>query len=310
MTRLSRLLGVAFLFTGLLASCGTPAAVLPTGVPSATPAPVFLASATPTLPQATLTPSSVPVSEIEVLVKDFIAAVTAHDSEKIVSFYSQDIEAYDATETYANNFSTVSYFYRDMYKNGPFDFKMTSFFITPDGRFAVAVGTFTGPGDSSNLVTQPAVNLFQFKDSKIIWEYDYYGGGTGGPLPVQSIPASANQNVGGLDLTRTGIAHWEAAYNNRDAEIFLGMYAEQAEIIEVVNPKWKIFQKSDYEKEVNINFSRPQFASRLDHFYISANGRFAAIQGTFQDQNVPERPMVIMVEVENGKIIKQYTYWI
>jgi ketosteroid isomerase-like protein len=110
----------------------------------------------------------------ESIVKDWIKAYAAHNADKYLLLFGDDAEWMDNADP--------------MFKaSGPrkikdmealirssanlFEFKISSYFISPDSRFAAAQGTLTMQGN-----TVPTVVIIEFKESKIngeTWYYDY-----------------------------------------------------------------------------------------------------------------------------------------
>jgi ketosteroid isomerase-like protein len=155
--------------------------------------------------------------------------------------------------------------------------------------------------------------LLEIEEGKIIRVYDYYGGLMSETLPLQVIPDSASQAASSDQVvvdTKAMITDWEKAFNNKDQEAFLSFYADQAKYTQVIAPEWRVFTKEPLSQDVLSKFSSEKFVSMLDTFFISADGHYAAIQGTYDDAKTFETPMVILLKVENGKIIEQYDYLI
>jgi ketosteroid isomerase-like protein len=62
------------------------------------------------------------------------------------------------------------------------------------------------------------------------------------------------------------------------------------------------------QEDLISKFSDEKFKSKLNRFFVSADGHFAAVQGIYDDAKTMSTPMVILIEVKDGKIIKQYDY--
>ena len=110
-----------------------------------------------------------------------------------------------------------------------------------------------------------------------------------------------------------------AAYNGRNAERFLASYADDAKYLDVVSPDWRVLSKSELAEDVAAHFSRAEFKSKLepspsadlspltDSFFVSADGRFAAVQGSYQDKGTDgAKPMLLLLVLQDGKITTQY----
>ncbi|HVP21334.1 MAG TPA: hypothetical protein VMS73_05680 [Anaerolineaceae bacterium] len=96
---------------------------------------------------------------------------------------------------------------------------------------------------------------------------------------------------------------WKEAYNRKDAGAFLSTYADKINYVEFSVPERQILYKDSLKNEVAAKFNDPGFNSRPEDFLISADGHFAAVQGTYKDQKTADTPMVIILENNNAKII-------
>jgi ketosteroid isomerase-like protein len=305
----------------LLVACNTAPtsmqtpATEPSSSQSSNPEPFSTEVQIPTEPIITPLPTSITVpnsvAETEAIVKEFLVAWDAHDPDKLSSFYAEDVMSFDATAgSESFNKGTIDGVLHSSYVNGAFGVKLNSFFVSDDGRFAASIGIFSEKDDSGKLISKPYVSLLEIKGDKIIWVYDYYGGCLSESLLLQTIPATANQPAASnlVDEIKSMIERWEAAYNTRDSQTFLAFYSDQAENTDVIAPEWRVLTKKALEQETTLKFSSEKFKSELDTFFVSANGHFVAIQGTYKDQKTVKIPMVIILEIENNKIIKQNNY--
>ena len=79
--------------------------------------------------------------------------------------------------------------------------------------------------------------------------------------------------------------------------------------------------KSQLAADVASRFARSEFASKLEPepgspmdaaYFVSADGRFAAVQGAYADESaggVPvDQPMLVILELRAGQIIRQYDF--
>ena len=111
-----------------------------------------------------------------------------------------------------------------------------------------------------------------------------------------------------------------AAYNGRNAAAFLASYAETAKYVDLVAPQWRVMTKSQLAADVASHFPRAEFKSSLapspastsplaDAFFVSADGRYAAAQGSYQDAGISSaQPMLVLLKMEAGKIAAQYNF--
>jgi ketosteroid isomerase-like protein len=255
-----------------------------------------------------------PVLETKKLVKGFAAAWASHDPDKLLSYYSENVKSYDAT-AYGMTFdySTLNNVLHSDYLNGAFDVKIASFLVSGDGRFAATVGTFAEKDGSGKFVPKPYVSFLEVNQDKIVWVYDYYGGSASEALPLQEIPDTANQPALSSQIvpeTEAIITEWEKAYNGRDNQAFISFYADETKYTQVIAPEWRVFTKDRLSQDVKTRFSSEKFNSKLNNFFVSADGHYVAVQGTYTDAKVSEIPMAILLKIENGKIIEQYDYLI
>jgi hypothetical protein len=209
----------------------------------------------------------------------------------------------------------------DWWKN--FDLQLNTYFVSADGRFAAVVGVMSMP--SQGLDRVPVASLYSFKDGKVAWEYDYYGGAASQTEPAPDF-AQATTDTGSTEATAARanatatLKQWVAAYNGRDAGTFLASYADTAKYVDLVGPEWRVMTKGGLKADVASHFPRPQFKSSLarspastsplvDSFFVSADGRYAAAQGSYQDTGVnPAQPMLVLLKMEAGKIAAQYNF--
>jgi lysophospholipase L1-like esterase/ketosteroid isomerase-like protein len=242
------------------------------------------------------------------LVQAFATAWGSQDPDQVMPFYSNDIEAYDAS-MYGQVFDyseVESVLTGDPYQRDRFVWEMDSFFVSDDGRFAALIGTFK----DGNTIT-PCMSLVEFKDNQIVWEYDYYGGALSDEFALPEIPASASQLAASKQViteTKTMLSDWEAAYNHENAQDVISYYADQASFTYITGPQWVVFTKDQLLDDLMNGFSSEHFSFQLDKFYLSSDGHFAAVQGIYADEFINESPMITLLEIENGEIVEQYVY--
>ena len=329
---LRRWLGVPLLALVVAACTTTPAepasttAVSPLSSTTATTTTVPSTTSTTTLPPTTSTTVADPVERTGSLVEAFSAAWDAKDPDVLSSMYADEVKSYDATEGGVPvNKAVIDSVLHGAYMQGRFDVALTSYFVSGDGRFAATLGTFSSQDDSGNLVPQPYASLLAFENDKIVWVYDYYGGALSeteqaepmlGIPPSVIEPGSPEAQTAVAETTAT-IQQWLAAYNARDAGTFLSFYAEEARYVDVVSPDWRVMTKSDLAEDVASHFPRiefestlePSFGSAMGSFFVSADGRFAALQGSYKDAGMTiDRPMVVILEFLAGEIVQQYNF--
>jgi ketosteroid isomerase-like protein len=244
---------------------------------------------------------------------------STEDPDLLSPLYAEDVRGYDADEPgWSWNKVDAEEMLRDPGWWANFDVGGHSYFVTADGRFAAALATFTAPVAGRDRV--PAASVVAFRNGRIVWNYDYYGGVASSTESMLAFPpsvadaASPDAQAAVAETTAT-LEAWLAAFNGRDAEAFLAAYADGATYIDVVGPEWRVMDRTELAADVAAHFPRAEFATRLeppagspvDPYLVSADGRFAAVQGTYQDQGISDAtPMVVFVEMREGRIVRQY----
>ena len=162
-----------------------------------------------------------------------------------------------------------------------------------------------------------------------MWECDYYGGEpgmAGQTTPMLAIPSggvapgSPAAKSAVAEATAT-IGKWLSAFNGRDATTFLSFYADKARYVDVVSPRWRAMTKSQLAADIASRFPRSAFAAKLEPepgspagaaYFVAADGRFAAVQGTYADEaaggRLVDQPMLVILELRAGQIIRQYNF--
>jgi len=244
------------------------------------------------------------------------------------SLYADDVQYYDAAEGYWR----ITKSDMDAQSQDPdwwksFRVTQESSFVSADGRFAAILGRIALRDESGSLPWQPGVSVLAVANDKIVWGCDYWGGEpgvAGQTTPMPAIPPGVVEPGSpaaerAIAEATTAIGQWLAAYNGRDAASFLSCYAEDARYVDLVSPKWRVMTKSQLAADVASRFPRDEFQSKLEpspgspmdaSFFVSPDGRFAAVQGTYVDRGTPPGglPMLIVMELEAGEIVRQYNY--
>jgi ketosteroid isomerase-like protein len=243
------------------------------------------------------------------------------------SLYADDVQYYDAAaiDTVITK-SDMDAMSQDPAWWRAFRLTLKTSFVSADGRFAATLGRIALRDESGGLPWQPAVSVLAVANDKIVWECDYYGGEPGEAGQTTPMPAVPSGAVApGSTAAKTAIAEatatiskWLSAFNGRDAASFLSFYAADAKYVDVVSPKWRVRTKSQLAADVASRFPRAEFQSKLEPspgspmdsaYFVSPDGRFAAVQGTYLDLGTPDGlPMLIVVELEAGQIIQQYNF--
>jgi ketosteroid isomerase-like protein len=299
-------------------------------------------TASSTMPSTAASPATTPpaasdpaqVARTESVVRALMTAWNTawsakRDRRAQSSLYADDVQYYDAAaiDTVITK-SDMDAMSQDPAWWKAFRVTLRSSFVSADGRFAATLGKIAYRDASGDLPWQPAVSVHAVANDKIVWECDYYGGEpgvAGQTTPMHAIPSGAV--APGSPAAKTAIAgatatisKWRSAFNGRDAASFLTSYADKAMYVDVVSPRWRVMTKSQLAADVASSFPRSEFASKLEPepgspvdaaSFVSADGRFAAVQGTYADEiagRLVDQPMLVILELRAGQIIRQYNF--
>ncbi|MCX6363436.1 MAG: hypothetical protein NTW58_04570 [Actinobacteria bacterium] len=248
------------------------------------------------------------------------------DRQALSPFFADDVMYYDATIDGVITKSDLDAMSQDPGWWKTFRLTQKSSFVSADGRFAATLGAIAIRDESGDLPWQPAVSVLAVASDKIVWEYDYFGGEPGKAKQTEPMPSIARSAVApGSPAAETAIAEataaiskWLSAFNGRNATFFLSSYADKATYVDVVSPRWRVMTKSQLAADVASRFPRSEFASKLEPepgsptdeaFFVSADGRFAAVQGSYEDTGTDgAKPMLVILELRAGQIIRQYNF--
>jgi len=105
---------------------------------------------------------------------------------------------------------------------------------------------------------------------------------------------------------------WISAYESKDADKFIALYSD-----DLYYADWAIGAfitgKDGWNSAVRDTFAGEGFAVKIKSYFISSDGRFAAVEGTYSDRDrqghLVSMPMVVILECKNGKIIKETDYY-
>jgi len=300
-------------------------------------------TASSTTPSTAASPATTPlaasnpaqVARTESVVRTLMTAwntawSASRDRRALLSLYADDVQYYDAAaiDTVITK-SDMDAMNQDPAWWKAFRLTLKSSFVSADGRFSATLGRIALRDESGDLPWQPAVSVLAVANDKIVWECDYYGGEpgkTGQIAPELGIarravaPGSPTAQTAIAEATAT-ISKWLSAFNGRNAASFLSFYAGDAKYVDVVSPRWRVMTKSRLAADVASRFPRSEFASKLEPepgspideaFFVSADGRFAAVQGTYADETsggAPvDQPMLVILELRAGQIVRQYNF--
>jgi ketosteroid isomerase-like protein len=300
-------------------------------------------AASMTTPSTTASPATTPpaasdpaqVARTESAVRALMTAwnnawSAKRDPRALSSLFADDVQYYDAAaiDTVITK-SDIDAMGQDPDWWKSFRLTLRSSFVSADGRFAATLGKIAMRDASGDLPWQPAVSVLAVANAKVVWECDYYGGEPGVAGQTAPMPAIPSGGVApGSPAAKTAvveataiISRWASAFNGRDAASFLAFYADKATYVDVVSPRWRVMTKRQLAADIASRRPRNEFASKLEpepgspldaSFFVSTDGRFAAVQGTYADEaaggRLVDQPMLVILELRAGQIIRQYNF--
>jgi ketosteroid isomerase-like protein len=106
-------------------------------------------------------------------------------------------------------------------------------------------------------------------------------------------------------------AAYVSAYEAKDAGAYLSLFSPDADYVDyAVQVHAKISALRD---ELFRSFERQTFRLQIRSFFVSADGRFAALQGTYTDiarsGDPVSVPIISVLEFRDRKIIKEILYY-
>jgi ketosteroid isomerase-like protein len=102
-----------------------------------------------------------------------------------------------------------------------------------------------------------------------------------------------------------------SAYQAKDVAGYLSLFSKDADYVDYgVQVHKKIRQ---LREELQHSFQREEFQLEVHSFFVSEDGRFAALMGSYTDterrgQDISV-PIVSIIEVHNGEIVKESLYY-
>ncbi len=121
------------------------------------------------------------------------------------------------------------------------------------------------------------------------------------PTDVLS-PASSPESV---------VADYVSAYQEKDARAYLALFSQDADYVDfAVQVHAKIRQLKD---ELASSFAREGFHLVFHSSFVSSDGRFAALQGTYSDSarsgEPASVPIVSILQIAGAKLTKEALYY-
>lgn len=129
---------------------------------------------------------------------------------------------------------------------------------------------------------------------------------------ITIIPSACGQQGAGASETQALVKAWVSAYESKDADKFISLYSD-----DIYYADWAIGAfitgKDGWSSGVRNTFPEEGFAVKVTSYFISSDGRFAAIECIYSDKDKQGRvvsiPMASILEFKNGKIIKETDYY-
>lgn len=102
-----------------------------------------------------------------------------------------------------------------------------------------------------------------------------------------------------------------AAYEAKDATAYLSLFSRDAVYVDfAVQVHAKV---SQLRTELVSSFRRKGFRFSIQSFFVSGDGRFAALQGTYSDSGGRGQPASVPIasflEIRDGKITRETLYY-
>jgi len=262
------------------------------------------------------------VKAAETFMEKYTAVWVNEDTKNMMTMYDDDFVGYDALSPGW----TYNYEYAVKMNNDPSYWASVkvhqgSFVVSQDGMFAAGVTRMDFMMNKIGDV--PNIHIVAIKNGEVVYAYDYYGMVMSKieTLPVfesRTIEPGSDEAKKNIDLATKIVKQWQKAYNEKNSVGYLSCYAEDLKYVDLVMPDWRVMTKDELGKDIAAKFSRTEFVSKLgppmkspipDGFFISPDGHYAVSQGTYEDKGkITARPMAVLLEIKDGKIVKQYNF--
>jgi len=265
------------------------------------------------------------VQKTEARMKILAEAWHTENGELMGPLYSDKIIGFDAIETQTSGW-TFDKAGVDAMRSDPtfwanFNVGELTYFVSQDGKFGAFATIFDFTPIYRGIL--PASEINAWEDGKLIFSYDYYGGMVSSTeqspvYPKRTLDPESTQAKKNIDSSFSLVSKWQKAFNNRDLSAYSSCYSETLKYIDMARSEWRILTKDLLVKDAEAHFAKESFKSKLEAsekspipkgFFISADGRYAAAQGDYIDEGFLSTPMMVVLEIENGLIIKQYNYF-
>ena len=106
-------------------------------------------------------------------------------------------------------------------------------------------------------------------------------------------------------------AAYAAAYEVKDASAYLSLFSDDADYFDYAVQVHARIKK--LKGELRRSFQREEFDLTFHSSFVSSDGRFAALKGTYSDLarsgDRSSVPLAAILEFQDGKIIKEILYY-
>ena len=120
-------------------------------------------------------------------------------------------------------------------------------------------------------------------------------------------PKALSAEAGALLLATT----YASAYEAKDADAYLSLFSRDADYVDFAV---QVYAKiRSLKEELRRSFQRHDFQMSVHSIFVSSDGGFAALRGTYTDttrsQHQVSVPIVSILEMRSGKIQKESLYY-
>lgn len=124
--------------------------------------------------------------------------------------------------------------------------------------------------------------------------------------------SACGQQGAGASETPALVKAWISAYESKDADKFIALYSD-----DVYYADWAIGAfitgKDGWSSGVRSTFPEEGFAVKVNSYFVSSDGRFAAVECIYSNKDrqgrIVSMPMASILEFKNGKIVKETDYY-
>jgi hypothetical protein len=129
-------------------------------------------------------------------------------------------------------------------------------------------------------------------------------------MPTQIPPTSTPSPASVAEIIAQQYA---VASNTKNADLYLSLFASDAVTMDY-GVNYGPFRVTDIKADIYGAFASKYFQYKITSFFVSADGRFVAIEGIYTDwvrggNTTISTPCLAILELENGKIVKESLYY-